>query len=160
MVERWGPRRIDEIEKEPPKEAPIRSDPGDDIGLFADHPDDTTRSDVGDDLGELDEETMFEPLLRMEPMGPGDKEAERWNTEADAIEDWAEEVSDPKAYRQDVLRRMYEPSEAAEDATPPDVGDDLGRLDDEMTSDSDAAASDVGQDAVGSDTVTDVDQEP
>lgn len=64
-----------------------------------------------------------EPLPRMEPFGPGDKEAAFWNNEADHIEAWAAEVGDPEAHMQDVLQRMYEPSDAP---VITDIGSDLG----------------------------------
>ncbi|MBN2003177.1 MAG: hypothetical protein JXA21_07445 [Anaerolineae bacterium] len=64
-----------------------------------------------------------EPLPRMEPYGPEDKEAAFWNNEADHIEAWAAEVGDPEAYMQDVLQRMSEPTDVP--ATT-DIGSDLG----------------------------------
>ena len=79
MVERIGPRSPYEIEREPPKEAPY-SQP-------ADQPGDPPLSSVMNDIDDgLEEVSGIESLPRMEPMGPGDREAARWNTEADAIE--------------------------------------------------------------------------
>ena len=130
MAERMGLRRIDEIEREWPKEAPIIRP--------TDQPADTTPPNIGDDIGDRQESEM-EPLPRLEPMGPGDREAARWNTEADAIEAWAAKVGNPEAYVQDVEARMYEPSDSigdADDVTPPDIGEDIG-------GDIDAGISDV-----------------
>jgi hypothetical protein len=62
-------------------------------------------------------------------LGPGDKEAARWNTEADLIEDFAGEVGDPDAYLKDVTDRVYEPSDSGSDRlddTPPEIGEDIG----------------------------------
>jgi hypothetical protein len=66
-------------------------------------------SDTDDDLGEgLSDDS----LPRMEPIGPDDREASRWNAEADAIEAWAAEVDDPEAYSQDVQSRICAPSDS------------------------------------------------
>lgn len=124
MGERIGPRPLDEIEREPPKEAPYIQP--------TDQPGDTSVPPVNDDIDDgLDEGTESESLPRMEPMGPGDKEAELWNTEADAIEEWADQVGDPEAYTRDVEARMYEPSDAGSDVGEGigDVSEDIGDFD-------------------------------
>ena len=64
-----------------------------------------------------------EPLPRLEPFGPGDKEAAFWNNEADAIEAWSAEVDDPEAHMQGVLKDMYAPSDLPSST---DIGNDLG----------------------------------
>jgi hypothetical protein len=118
MAERMGPRRPDEIEKEPPKEAPYIQP--------TDQPSDTTPSNVGDDIGDQNADNASGTLPRLEPFGPGDLEAQYWNNEADAIEEWAAQVGDPQAYTEDVGQRMYEPSDVPLDDTPADIGDDIG----------------------------------
>jgi len=120
MGERIGPRSPYEIEREPPKEAPYIQP--------TDQPGDAPLSSVRDDIDDgLDEGSDIEPLPRMEPMGPGDKEAKFWNTEADAIEAWADEVGDPEAYVRDVEARMYEPSD-----TGTDIGQDIGDVSEDI----------------------------
>ena len=118
MAERMGPRRPDEIEKEPPKEAPYIQP--------TDQPDDTTPSNVGDDIDDQNTDANNESLPRLEPSGPGDLEAQYWNNEADAIEEWAAQVGDPQEYTTDVLERMDEPSDTPTDDTPSDIGNDIG----------------------------------
>ncbi len=71
-------------------------------------------SDVGNEIAsDIGSPTTIEamqaadPLPRMEPFGPGDKEAAFWNTEADAIEEWAQTVpGGPKAYIDDLRQQM------------------------------------------------------
>lgn len=118
MAERMGPRRPDEIEKEPPKEAPYIQP--------TDQPGDTTPSNVGDDIDDQNDDNAAESLPRLEPSGPGDLEARYWNNEADAIEEWAAQVGDPQAYTEGVTQRMYEPSDSTVDDTPDEIGNDIG----------------------------------
>ncbi len=100
MAERMGPRRPDEIEKEPPGEFRYIQP--------TDQPSDTTPPNVQDDI----DDTTGQPSSRMEPFGPRDKEAARWNLEEDLITDNAAE-QDQDAYLKDVARRMYEPSDTS-----------------------------------------------
>ncbi len=137
--ERIGYRPPTEIDKEPPKEAPYIT-PSDQTGdtstppavgddVTDDTTDTTTPSTVGDDISDEVVDTTPQPLPRLEPLGPGDKEAARWNTEADLIEDFAGEVGDPDAYLKDVTDRVYEPSDSGSDRlddTPPEIGEDIG----------------------------------
>ena len=46
-----------------------------------------------------------DPIPRMEPIGPDDKEAERWNREADEIEKWARDVPGGPEYHREQLRK-------------------------------------------------------
>ena len=124
MVERIGPGSLYEVEREPPKEAPYIQ-PTDQPG---DPPLSPAMNDIDDGLEEV---SGIEPLPRMEPMGPGDREAARWNTEADAIEAWAAKVGEPGAYRRDLEARLYEPSDVGTDVAE-DIGDvskDIGDFD-------------------------------
>lgn len=145
MVERWGPRPEDEIEREPPGENPVHV-PSDAIGddnkgtlgdstsqsseqdNRDDVSDEPTPSTVGDSLGGADsanntsEHTKGQLLHRVEPFGPNDKEAARWNTEADHIEEWAESVGDVPGYLEDLERRLRGLSEGDEEAYA-EVGD-------------------------------------
>ncbi len=155
MPERRGFRPIDQIEKEWPTEAPIRSDVTDDVQSPTDTPDEVTSSNVRDDLEIADSE----PLPRLEPMWPGDKEAERWNREADEIEKWAQEEGDQAEYLRDVTRRMYEPTDATDGITSTEVTEDLPSANDDMPFESDTSASDTARDAA-SDDANDVDSEP
>jgi hypothetical protein len=59
------------------------------------------------------------PLQRMEPLGPEDKEAERWNREADEIEKWARTVpGGPEGYMANPRKQMgWEQPPAAQSDT-------------------------------------------
>ncbi len=137
--ESLGYRPPEDIDKEPSGEVPGIT-PSDQIGdtstpstVGDDITDDTTDaavpSSVGDDISDDIADTASQPLPRLEPFSPDDKEAARWNTEVDLIEGFADDVEDPDAYLKDMTDRMYESSESGSDMvaeTPPDIGEDIG----------------------------------
>lgn len=87
-------------------------------------------SDIGDDPGAdigqpftIEEMQANDPLPRLEPLGPNDKEADLWNKEADEIEAWAREVEGgPDGYSSNLRQEMGWDAGESQD----DIGQDIG----------------------------------
>ena len=150
MPERWGPRRIDEIEKEPAKEAPVHT-PGDATGPPTDQPsdDDTTPPETSEALGNVEEvvekgeyteviqdghgkavrDNLTGGLYDVDQQDALEKEGAYITAESEAIKDWAAETGDAEKYLEDFESRLYESSDMPSDVadnTPPDIGVGFG----------------------------------
>jgi hypothetical protein len=150
MVERWGSRRLDEIEKEPPKEAPIHI-PGDAIGATTDQPgdDDITPPEVAEDLGNMEEtmekgkyteivqdrygkvarDNLTGDLYDADKQEALEKEGARLTAEGNAIEAWVTNTDDATKYLEDFESRLDNPPDTPSDVvddTPSEIGADLG----------------------------------
>lgn len=152
MAERWGPRRIDEIEKEPPKEAPVHT-PGDATGLPTDQPgDNTTPPEIGEDLGNLEEDMdkgKYTEVIQdgygkatRDTLGGGlydigqqdalEKEGAHIMAETEALGGGGDpaKIEAAEKYLTDLESRLYEPSDTLSGGgdnipdTPSDVIDD------------------------------------
>ena len=150
MVERWGPRRPDEIEKEPPKEAPIHV-PGDATGAPTDQPGDAdiTPPEVAEDLGNMEEtlekgkyteivqdrygkvarDNLTGDLYDAHKQEALEKEGAHLTAEGDAIEAWVANTGDATKYLEDFESRLDNPPDTTGDVvddTSPEVGADFG----------------------------------